>query len=386
MSNRNNILGVKKSKREILLYGAARTDSDILYFCEAFVPDPFFAFTLGGKKCALLNALEVGRVGGSSALDRIFDATKASQALSKKLGRPVDECDVAAAVLKSAGVVSLLLPGRFPVAYADRLASAGFDIEICAGEIFPKRALKTAAQQASIKSANAVAARGFMAVETILRQSEISGGKIVWRGAPLTSEILIAEIEKTAVENGADALDTIAASGAQACDPHERGHGEIAPNSLIVVDIFPRMRDSGYYGDMTRTFLKGRPTTAQEKLVETVAKAQKIGIDALGDGVDGMRVHAAVEKFFEKNSYKTFEKGGRWRGFFHSTGHGVGLDVHEAPSLGRRECVLRRGNVVTVEPGLYYPEIGGCRIEDTLAICKGGAKYLSEYGYGWVIP
>lgn len=373
-------------KREILLYGASRSDSDILYFSGAFVPDAFFAFTLNGKKCGIVSALEIGRLNKSSKLDRIFDATKASRALSSKSSlKNIDDCDIAIAILKSAKVSALLLPRNFPALFAHRLIAAGFDVEICEGEIFPKRAIKNASELSAIKSANAVAAKGFIIVEEILRQSSIQDGKIFWRGYPLTSEKLICEIEKMAIDCGADAMDTIVASGVQACDPHEKGQGIIAANSLIVVDIFPRMRDSGYFGDMTRTFLKGTPSAAQRALVETVAAAQKIGIDMLAEGVEANAVHCAVEKHFEKCGYKTYEKNGSWRGFFHSTGHGVGLDVHEAPSLGKRACVLKRGNVVTVEPGLYYPEIGGCRIEDTMAVTKDGSKYLSDFGYNWVI-
>ncbi len=377
---------MKKRKREILLYGASRFNADILYFSGAFVPDAFFAFTLEGKKCAILNALEVGRVGKSGGLDRIFDGTKVLRALLRKNSevRP-DECDVAAAVLKSAGVNALLLPWDFPSAYARRLSDCGFDVEICAGEIFPKRAVKNSDELSKIRQANAVAAKGFMAVESVLRQSEVKGGTLFWKDEPLTSQTLISQIEKIAIDSGADAVDTIAASGAQACDPHERGHGPIRANSLIVVDIFPRMRETGYFGDMTRTFLKGLPSAQQEGIVAAVAEAQKLAVDMLCDGADGMRVHSAVENFFEQRGYNTYEKNGSWRGYFHSTGHGVGLEVHEAPSLGRSECILKKGNVVTVEPGLYYPEIGGCRIEDTLAITKGGVKYLSEYGYNWII-
>lgn len=372
-------------KREILLYGSSRINSDILYFSGVSVSDPFYAFTLGGKKCGILNALEVGRVKKNCALDRVFDGTKAARTLAEKTGTRPDDCDVAIAILKSAKVSAITIPADFPVLAADRFLSAGFDVKICEGEMFPKRAVKTAIELSSIKEANAAASSGFSAVEKILRESTIENGYVIYRDKKLTSETLVAEIEKACIDCGADAMDTIAAAGVQACDPHECGHGAIRANSLIVVDIFPRLRSSGYFGDMTRTFLKGEPSKAQCKLVECVAEAQKLALSQVREGADGMNVHAEVEKFFAKNGYKTYEKNGSWCGFFHSTGHGLGLDVHESPSLGRRECILKKGNVVTVEPALYYPEIGGCRIEDNVVVTKTGCKLLSSYPYDWII-
>ncbi|MBR7105387.1 MAG: aminopeptidase P family protein, partial [Opitutales bacterium] len=187
------------------------------------------------------------------------------------------------------------------------------------------------------------------------------------------------------LSKGADALYTIVAGGNQACNPHEVGHGAILPNSLIVADIFPRLRSTGYFGDMTRTFLKGEPTSAQSSLVETVIKAQKLALSKVKDGVDGSVIHNAVDDFFAKNGYFTEFKKGAWGGFFHSTGHGVGLDIHEKVSISPRKCILKTGNVITVEPGLYYRGIGGCRIEDTVAVEKNGMRKLSKYHYNWVI-
>lgn len=370
-------------KTEILLYGNTRTCADILYFCGVSVHDDFFCFSLDGKRCALISPLELGRVRRKSCLDGIFDYSEIAASLPKNSEKSY--FSAVCRILKSRRVRRLQVPEYFPVSLYAKFVDAGFDMEIVEGEFFAEREVKTESELAEIRKANDVASACFCLVEEILRSSEIRGGKLFRSGEILTSEFLRTEIEKLAVSLGADVLDTVCAAGVQACDPHEVGSGAIAPHSLIVCDIFPRLRSSGYFGDMTRTFLKGEPNPKQVRLVETVLNAQSLAIDAVREGVSGAEVHAKTAEYFESEGYSTKPVKGKWTGFFHSTGHGLGLEVHESPSLGRADCILRRGNVVTVEPGLYYPNIGGCRIEDNVVVDKYGAKMLSNFHYNWVV-
>ena len=370
-------------KREIVLRGSCQTDADMLYFTGVPVPDPFYAFTLRGRKCALIGALELGRLSKGGRLDEIFDLSSLSRKYFPN-GR-ADETAVLAKILKNSRVRGLLVPQNFPALQLERLRAAGFDVAVADAPILPKRDVKSARELAEIEKANAVAAKGFARIAQILRESEVSDGKLVWRNRTVSSELLRFEVESAALAEGADAMYTIVAGGNQACDPHEVGHGAILPNSLIVADIFPRLRSSGYFGDMTRTFLKGTPSDAQAKLVETVAAAQRLALSKIRDGAEGSEIHADVDDFFAENGYYTEFRKGAWGGFFHSTGHGVGLDIHEKISISPRKCKLRSGNVVTVEPGLYYRGIGGCRIEDTVVVRKTRARKLSNYPYDWVI-
>ncbi len=370
-------------KREIVLRGSCRSNADMMYFTGVPIPDPFYAFTLGGKKCALIGALEYGRLSKCGHLDIVFDSSE----LSKRMfpGRRADDTDILAGLLKGRGVAAVAVPPDFPSLHLEKLRRRGFDVAVSDSPLLAERAVKSARELAEIKKANGVAAAGFARIEEILRRSKAVGKKLVWRGAPLTSEILRFEVECAALSLGADAADTIVACGDQACDPHEVGRGAVVAGSLIVADIFPRLRSSGYFGDMTRTFLKGEPSRAQERLVGTVLAAQKLALSKIRDGADGASIHSAVESFFEANGYFTENGSGGWSGFFQSTGHGVGLEIHESVSISPRKCILRAGNVVTVEPGLYYRGVGGCRIEDTVAVQKNRARKLSSYPYDWVI-
>jgi Xaa-Pro aminopeptidase len=193
----------------------------------------------------------------------------------------------------------------------------------------------------------------------------------------LTSEILRAEIDSTILRAGGIPTGTIVAGGDQACDPHERGYGPLYADSLIILDVFPRDAKTGYFGDMTRTVLRGRASEAQRKLWETVKGGQALALRRIKAGVDGMTIHKAIQEFFAQRGFPTEVRRGRRVGFFHGTGHGLGLEIHEHPRL--QKVVLKDRQVLTVEPGLYYPGLGGVRIEDVVLVTKTGCRILSRF-------
>jgi Xaa-Pro aminopeptidase len=164
------------------------------------------------------------------------------------------------------------------------------------------------------------------------------------------------------------------------------GHGPLPANELIIIDIFPRVQKTGYYGDMTRTYLKGQASEAQTRLVNTVLEGQQKALNELRGGVSGKAVFETVRAFFDAEGYLTDRRGDLHIGFFHGLGHGLGLGIHEHPSMGiRKSDKLKSGHVVTVEPGLYYPEVGGCRWEDVVRITAEGCEKLSNHPYRWEI-
>ena len=170
-------------------------------------------------------------------------------------------------------------------------------------------------------------------------------------------------------------FDRLVAAGA--ARPRPSGRGPLRANQWIVADIFPRDLRTGYWGDMTRTFMRGRPSPALRRLYDTVLDAQALGLSLVKPGAIGAEVHRAVADFFKKCGYETgTDASGRAFGFFHGLGHGVGLGIHEEPRLSLRGGALEPGMVVTVEPGLYYPDLGGVRIEDTVVVTETGCRVL----------
>ena len=170
------------------------------------------------------------------------------------------------------------------------------------------------------------------------------------------------------------------AGGRQACDPHEPGHGPLRANEPIILDVFPRSQKTGYFGDITRTVVRGRASDAARRVYDTVLRAQQIAFARLRPSIKAVEVHDAVRTFFDSEGYKTVTKRGRMHGFFHGTGHGLGMEIHEAPRISlASHDVLAAGQVVTVEPGLYYPGVGGVRLEDVAVLTPQGARNLTKF-------
>jgi len=216
----------------------------------------------------------------------------------------------------------------------------------------------------------------------VLRRARIARDrKLMHHGVPLTSERLRAVIDCAILQANGLAANTIVAGGKQGCDPHERGHGPLRAHEPIIIDIFPRSQKTGYFGDITRTVVRGHASEGVRKLYATVLHGQKIGFEKIRAKVKTAEVHKAVQQFFVQQGYKTGRHNGRMEGFFHGTGHGLGLEIHEAPRMGATSTEkLRPSHVVTVEPGLYYPDLGGgVRLEDVALVTTNGAKNLTRF-------
>lgn len=375
-----------KPKTGILLYADTERSADALYFGQVSVPDAFIAFSDGEKRCAIVSALEFNRVRHHSAFDEVL-SLEAELKRAPKGKAPLDR--LAAIVrnqAKERGISAFRVGADFPTGLAFALRSARVGLEVADGLLFPGREFKTDEEAADIRRANDAAAAGFRAVMKTLREAKIgAGGKLLLGKRALTSEKLHEIISIACLEKGAIAGQPIAAGGDQACDPHHRGSGPLRANELIIVDIFPRARATGYHGDMTRTFLKGRASEAQRALVATVFEAQQAALAAHKARASGMKIYKDVMAFFIKQGYETKTENGLSTGFFHGLGHGLGLEVHEPPRVNAKGGRLRSGQVITVEPGLYYPGLGGCRIEDVVRVTNGTPEMLSKFPYQWEI-
>lgn len=377
-----------KSSTIRILYAASESSADVLYLSGVFVPDPFLSIITETKSYGVVSQLEYGRVAKQSNFDEVMLLEEARQHAAEILQLPIAEIGPGELMIYFAqrfAVKKVEVPADFPAIYYSKLYEAGYNVKIVSKSFFPKRAKKTDAEARAIRQGNAASAAGIRAAEAVLRASTIDDDRIIYEGKALTSERLRTIIDQACLEKGATASNTIVAGGRQACDPHEQGRGALRPNQLIIIDVFPRVQKTGYHGDMTRTFLKGKANAEQRKLVRTVREAQLAAIETIQAGVKGDAVHAAANEVFEKNGYKTERHGKNFVGFIHSTGHGLGLDIHEEPRVSKGAKKLKAGHVITVEPGLYYPNIGGCRIEDVVRVTESGYEKLSNLHYRWEI-
>ncbi len=368
-----------------LLYADTATSSDQRYFSGVEVHDPFIAFGIGRRRLSVQSALEFGRVRKAGTFDTVLplEAWRA-RAEARWPRRRVGPAEIIATVAQAHRLRAFRVADDFPAALFLRLRALGLRLELADGPLFPERVVKSASEAAALREGNRLSALGLAAAETLLRAARPRGRYLLTRGRRLTSEDVKFAVESAILRAGGLSLDTIVAGGDQACDPHDRGSGPLRAHDLIVVDIFPRVTGTGYFGDMTRTFLRGRAQDAQRKLVATVRAAQLAALRVIRAGVDGKFVHQQVCDTFRAAGYETRRTPAGSVGFFHGTGHGLGLAVHEAPRLsGLVSCLLPKGAVVTVEPGLYYPGLGGCRIEDVVQVTARAPRMLSNYHYEW---
>lgn len=375
-----------RGNEAVLLHGDSVSNPDVRWFAKFNVPDPIVCLGVGSKRIGAVSLLEVVRAKSESAFTQVLCLGDILAEL-KKTKPDAGTADVIARIASDAGVASFRVPANFPVGIADKLRALGFPVAVATGEIFPARAIKTEAECKLIAEGNRASSAGFATVERILRESEIRPNRtLVWRGRTLTSERIQTEVNKAVAELGAaNVTGLIVAGGDQAVDCHCHGSGPIRAGELIVADIYPRNLDSGYFGDMTRTFAKGDVLPERAALVKTVLAAQKAALKVIRAGVPTHAPYDAATAVFEKAGYKTGkDAAGAPVGFFHGLGHGLGLEVHETPRMGPKSPgTLEEGMVVTVEPGLYYPGVGGCRIEDVVVVTKTGFRMLSKHHYRW---
>ena len=359
-----------------LIVAPSDIDADMLYATKFWAGDPFIFLERNGKRTVVLSDLEMDRGKKSAKVDEFVSFNQLEREVQGKSKQLPPYEKVLAHFLRKRGVKSAVVPANFPLGYARELAN-DVDLTTTNGLFWPEREAKSDEELKLIGRALRITETGMARAMEVLKASKPKGKKLIWSGKPLTSEILRAEIDTAMLRAGGTPTNTIAAGGDQACDPHERGHGPLYANSLIILDIFPRDPKSGYWGDMTRTVVRGRASDGQRKLWETVKDGQEFALREIKAGVDGMKIHKAIQALFKKRGYPTEVRNGKNVGFFHGTGHGLGLEIHEYPRL--QKAVLKDRQCLTVEPGLYYPGLGGVRHEDVVVVTEIGCKVLSRF-------
>jgi Xaa-Pro aminopeptidase len=364
-----------------LIIAASEHDADMLYASGMFVPDPFVVIGIGGVWHGLLSPLEVDRAKKQSRLAQVhLDIPWRKQAAER--GWEPTLAGAAAAFLAERGIRRLEVPGSFPLQYADQLRAWGFELTPASGSLFPERAVKQEHEIRHLARAERLTKQAMQQAERFLAACTIDAKGFLAHpeaGARIKSAHVRQAIETWLVAHGAMPAHTIVACGREGADPHNVGHGHIRAGQPIIVDIFPRVTASGYWGDMTRTYVKGKAPAEVRNLYDTVRDGQRIGLDLVMAGANGADIHRRITEFFERQGYVTGLRRGRQVGFFHGTGHGVGLEIHEAPRISPRGDTLLAGQVVTVEPGLYYPGLGGVRLEDMVVVEDGGCRNLTRH-------
>jgi Xaa-Pro aminopeptidase len=365
----------------LLMVADSEHDANMLYAVGMFLPEPFVYLQHKGRPSIMVRELDLDRARRKARNCRVLSLARYQEALSRAGKKSPKLCDVIKALLKERKIKRVTVPAEFPHGLARQLRDRKVKVKVVKGRCFPQRELKTPEEVKKISAALIMAEVGLAEGIQVLKRSKVGkNGQLYHNNAVLTSERLRAVIDTAIVQSGGQVNQSIVACGAQACDPVENGYGPLRANEPIVLDVFPRSQKTGYFGDITRTVVKGRAREEVRKLYHTVARAQEIAFSMIKPGSEARSIHQAVADFFQEQGYQTGKTEGRMQGFFHPTGHGVGLELQEGPSLARNssDC-LRSGHVVTVEPGLYYPAIGAVRLEDMALVIANGAKNLTKF-------
>lgn len=365
----------------LLIIADSDRDADMLYGTGLFVPDPFIFVRKADTVHLVLSDLEFDRATRTCPTAVIHSFTALRQKAiqlgieSPSLGH------LAHLLLKQLRLNRVQVPPNFPLHEANILQSAPSPVTLSVATPFPERTIKSATEITKIKRILQITEQGLDAGIALISKAKItSSGRLEYRQKPLTSEAVRGAIHAVISSHGGLPANTIVAGGNQGCDPHERGHGPLRAHQPIIIDVFPRSETTGYFGDITRTVVRGRASEAVKKIYHAVGQAQEVGMKRIRHGESGSAIHSAVENVFESLGFETGSHKGRRQGFFHGTGHGLGLDIHESPGIGKTSTnTLQAGNVVTVEPGLYYPGIGGVRLEDVVVVKEGRPRKLTRY-------
>jgi Xaa-Pro aminopeptidase len=368
---------IARSGADAYVAYASSDDADMKYLSGFRTSDPFIYFRKPHRRGVIIvSQMEHARAVRESSAAVM---TRAQAGLVEILKQDQDPWNVTAKMITGQVHGTILVPPNFPLALA-RALQGSVDVIVDKDCLASMRAVKTRAQIEQIKKVQRVTEAAIGLGISLIRGSKVQKGILVAGGKPLTSEIVRAAMHNHLTAHGCTARDTIVSCGKDSAVPHCLGSGPLQAHQPIVLDIFPQDDRSGYFSDMTRTVAMGKPASDVMEMHAAVCEAQALAISRVRAGVTGAGIHEEVVSFFRDRGYGTTTKG-----FLHNLGHGIGLQVHELPSLGVAGKELAAGNVITVEPGLYCPGIGGVRLEDIGAVTKKGFTDFTKFPTGMVL-
>jgi Xaa-Pro aminopeptidase len=372
---------------DVLIYADSLRSPEMRHEVPLAIPDPFLYAERDGEQHVVASSFELGRISEVAPHLKVLPLEEfgIDELYAQGLSRDDIELEVTLRAVRRFGVENAVVPSTFPLELADHLRANGVQVKADREQFVQRRRVKNEAELAGIRRAQHAAEAAMDAARELLRSAERQNGGLVVDGEPLTCERVKLAVEQAFTANGAFADEFIVSHGAQTAVGHDMGSGPIAPDEPICLDLFPRDRESGCFADMTRVFVVGTPSDELVEWHKLCLRALERSVAAVKPGVPGSELHKITCDVFEEHGYPTLrsKKAGEvlQDGFYHSLGHGVGLEVHEEPTLGRAPGELVAGDVIAVEPGLYRNGYGGCRLEDLVLVTDAGGEVLTDYPY-----
>jgi Xaa-Pro aminopeptidase len=375
---------------DVLIHGDTHSSAALRHELPLGIIDPFSYFEVSGRRVAVIASMEAGRVLEAAPDVEVIDpyALGLDELIDRGMRWHELDAELCLRAANELGARRLVVPAALPVSVADRLRAEGIEIEPDEPEFMRRRRAKNPAELDGIRRAQAAADAAMAAVAEMLRHAGTENGTLMFDGEPLSSELVRMRIREVCAGHDAPAPeDIIVAAGAAGASGHEQGTGPLPAGVPIIVDLWPCDERTGCWADMTRTFVAaGEPAADVARWHELSRTALSRVLEEVRPGVTGRELFAIACDVFEQAgelTQRTKAEGETLRdGFFHSLGHGVGLEVHEEPALGRTGSDgLVVGDVLAVEPGCYRSGYGGVRIEDLVLVTEDGSERLTEFPY-----
>jgi Xaa-Pro aminopeptidase len=371
----------------VLICADSIRSPDMRHEVPLSVPDAFLYLESDGTRAVVCSAFEMQRIKeADSSIETLSpEAFGADELLAQGLSRDEAELEAYVRACHRFGITSAAVPPAFPLELADHLRANGIDVASDRELFAERRRRKNAREIAGLRRAQRACEAALDVAREMLRSADRNNGTLELGGEPLTVERIKLEIERVFSAHGVVGDEFIVSHGAQTAIGHEMGSGTLRPDEPIVFDLFPRDRATGVYSDMTRTYVVGTPSDELRGYHRLCKQALEETTAATKPGVNGRDLMVMACELFHAHGHKTqlHKEPGEVleSGFFHGLGHGVGLEVHEPPSLSRSGDDLVPGDVITLEPGLYRAGYGGVRLEDILLVTDDGAEVITDYPY-----
>jgi Xaa-Pro aminopeptidase len=370
----------------VLMFADTVRSPELRHEIPHTVADPFLYGEVDDRRFAVVRSLEAARMSEVPGVEVVpLEELGYDELIAGGLSAGDVSLEISRRACERFGVRQATVPPAFPVELADALRAAGVKLVVDRPVFESRRRVKNDAELAGIRRAQRAAEAATAAVAEILRAAQIDGDRVLFEGEALTSERLKAAVAAAFAANDAGADEFIVAHGPQTCIGHHMGSGPIGVGEPITVDLWPRDRESACFTDMTRTFVVGPVNDELRRYHDLCKRALEASLAAIRPGAATADVHRAAAEVFEAAGEPTLlsKQPGQvlLDGFFHSLGHGVGLEVHEEPHLGPGDGELVAGDVIAVEPGCYRQGFGGTRLEDLVLVTDSGPEVFTSYPY-----
>ena len=372
---------------DVLIIGDTERMADLRHEVPIQITDPFVYAEVNGRRAIAIFNFEIDRIrdAGVQAEFRPMEHYKPEEVARETSDAYTFRNELHLRAVRDLGLTRAVVPRCFPVGIADHLRANGIELEVDQRFFDDRRRVKNAQELAGIRRAQRAAEAGMATARELLQRAVARNGGYVVDGDELTCELLKQHVDRAFAAHGCTADEFIVSHGAQTAVGHDMGHGPIQADDVVMLDLFPRDRESACFADMTRTFVVGSVPDELREYHGRCKEALELCVEHIRPGLDGKELHRMVSDFFAGHGYPTQltkpEGSVLQDGFYHATGHGVGLAVHEQPGIGRVGEPFVAGDVLAIEPGLYRNGVGGVRLEDLVLVTQDGCEVLTEFPY-----